>query len=648
MKNSTLGGFSSIDAFVDDKLKRFSESNKDLRALFEFMFAERSNVMFERSAGYRIVSATYGEVRERILRRAAVLGSRLESAAEGSVIGLYIENSAEWIELFWAILACGFRPLLMNMRLGRESLEQALDSVGAAAVIAADDNTRFSRQLLLLSELEPGADAPEPERFGESLFVMSSGTSAHVKVCEYSGEEFYHTIADSAEIIRRCPAMKKHYSGRLKQLAFLPFCHIFGLVAVYLWFGFFSRTFVLLKDYSPATLMDTIRRHEVTHIFAVPLFWNRVYDEAVKAIKARGEATEQKFLKGMRISRKLSRFPALARAFRKTVFREVREGLFGESISFMISGGSEIKPEVLEFFNCIGYRLANGYGMTEIGITSVELSDRLDLLSSGSVGLPFSSLEYRTGENSELFVKGPSAAKRIFEGGRVFERGEWFATGDIAELRGGRWYLAGRMDDLVISPTGENLNPGLIEDKLRVPGVRELALISLRENGLISPTLAVSVNPLLDCEGARAVYEGLRETISQNGLEGQISGIKLLRDPLIGENEFKLNRRRIAERIADGSLKVFDPFADARGGSPDDGLVQRIIGIFADVLGKDASEIAPDADFFLDEGGSSLDFFTVAARLQDEFGYRLPADQERTLSRPCDIADYLRHAANGD
>ena len=75
----------------------------------------------------------------------------------------------------------------------------------------------------------------------------------------------------------------------------------------------------------------------------------------------------------------------------------------------MISGGSTINLKTLEFFNAIGYHLANGYGMTEIGITSVELSDKKKLLNSGSVGLPFKGVEYRI-EDGRLLVRGDCLA----------------------------------------------------------------------------------------------------------------------------------------------------------------------------------------------------------------------------------------------
>lgn len=645
MKNTTLGGFSTINGYVADKLKRFSETNKDFAALFEFMFSERDNVLFEKSLGYRIAKITYGQTRDTLLRRAFVLREKLSDLPRGSVVGLYLENSAEWIELFWAILACGFDPLLMNTRLDRQSLEEALSCVDAKAVIASDGTQAFSIRTMLLSELEPQNEALEPASFGESIFVMSSGTSEHVKVCEYTGLELYQTLKDSFDIIRACPAMKKHYRGQLKHLAFLPFYHIFGFVAVYLWFGFFSRTFVLLKDYSPVTIMDTIRRHEVTHIFAVPLFWNKVYDEAIKAIDARGEKVADRFKKGLGAAERLSGVPLLLNAFRRAAFKKVRGELFGESTRFLISGGSEISKDVLGFFNGIGYHLANGYGMTETGITSAELSGDLRLLSSGSAGLPFSSVEYRLGDDGELYVKGSSLARKILEDGRELSRGEWFKTNDAAEFSNGRWYIKGRLDDLVISPTGENLNPCIIEDKLSIKGAKQVCLTSVRENGLITPVLAVQVDPALDGKGINGVYEDAKAALKANGLYGQIPRIALVREPLIGGDDFKLNRRKTAKRLERGELCALDPDECERTGSSD-ALTYRICGLFAKVLGKDPSSITPLTDFFLDAGGTSLDYFSFVTELQNEFGYALPEGSSRALSRPCDISDCIRQAVN--
>ena len=68
---------------------------------------------------------------------------------------------------------------------------------------------------------------------------------------------------------------------------------------------------------------------------------------------------------------------------------------------------------------------------------------------------------------------------------------------------------------------------------------------------------------------------------------------------------------------------------------------------FSVALGKEADEIALDADFFLDGGGASLDYFAMMTKLQEEFGIPFPADGEHGLKTVREISDYIRKVQNG-
>lgn len=629
----TLGGYSSINSYVDAKLKRFHAMPADFTSLYELMFSERSNIMYEKSEGYRITRSTYGEVRAHIEALAPSLAAALSGLAPNSVVGLYMPNDLHWLECFWAILRCGFRPLLMNLRLSDGMLEDALKSCHAAAVVS--DGKRFGPKTVLFSELDTAEPLADDAPFGTELLVMSSGTSSHVKLCAYSPEEFRCQIDDSYQIICECSQMKKHYNGQLKQLVFLPFYHIFGLVAVYIWFAFFSRTFVQLNDMAPQTIVNTIKRHEVTHIFAVPLFWQTVYEQAVKTIHARGEKTEKKFQKALKLSCALGGVPGLRTAFRKLAFREVRENLFGESICFMITGGSEIPPRVLEFFNGIGYHLADGYGMSEIGITSVELSRSSKLLNAGYVGKPMSSIEYRIDENGCLLVRGKALAKYVIEDGVVKLRGDWFQTKDLAECVNGHYRILGRNDDLVVAADGENLNPNLIEPLLTHPDVRGVCLIHAQ-----TPTLLVSVGADCPPEKQTALRAALNDRLAECNLAGRIGRMVLISDPLMREEEFKYNRRRLAEDYAAGKLHILAEGSRAERKN-DGNTAAAIRAMFAETLGKSADEIAPDADFFLDVGGSSLDYFALIAALEERFSVSFPTDNGKSLSTVRELSEYI-------
>ena len=636
MKITNIGGYPSVNSYVDAKLERYNSSDKSFEALFELMFSERENVLWEESKGYRISKTTYAQARENVLIRAARLRELLPNAKESSVVGLYMDNSLDWIEVFWAILCAGFCPLLLNLRLDDDTLEYALRVTDAAAVVS--DGKRFSAKTVLADELTQGAPCPGKNKFGTAVMVMSSGTSSHVKICAYTAGEFYCQIQGSYSIIRQCTQVKKHYEGELKLLTFLPFYHIFGLVAVYIWFAFFSRTFVRLNDMQPQTITNTIKRHKVTHIFAVPLFWEKVYEQAMRTISERGEKTVKKFNKGMEISRKLGDSP-LSDVFSKKAFREVRDGMFGESVQFMITGGSYISSQVMEFFNAIGYRLADGYGMSEIGITSVELSGKRSRLNSCSVGTPMMGMEYKINPDGELLVRGKAMAKYIIEDGEKHSNEGWFNTHDLASFENGCYRILGRRDDLIIAPNGENLNPNLIESKLEVSGVRGVCLVAAQENEKHVPTLLVSVSKYITGERLSAVEKQLRAKIAGLNLSGQITRLVFVEDSLMTDAEFKLNRARLSKTLGNGELTEVVPDR-ALAGRADDEIARKITLMFAMALQKPEDEIGYDADFFTDLGGTSLDYFSLVAGLRDEFRVSFHTG-DMSLSTVRELHDYI-------
>ena len=636
MTDYQIGGERSVNAFVEHKLKAFLEQGLSFETLYALMFRETGNVLYERSVGWKLESTTYGEAKAHAEQRAARLRQRLAGLDHDAVVGLYMDNSLAWIECFWAILIAGFRPLLMNLRLDRRLLEQALADAGCRAVIA--EAAGFSCPTLAPAELE-GEGLPVPAGpFGTGLLVMSSGTSEHVKVCLYTAEEFYYQICDSYAIIRRCRQIKKFSDGHLKLLAFLPFYHVFGLIAMYIWFAFFSRTFVHLPDLAPDTVVNTIRRHKVTHIFAVPLFWEKVYDQALRGIRDRGEETLARFERGLRLWEKLPR--PLAGLFSRVAFREVREKLFGESIRFMITGGSFIDPKILRFFNAIGYRLANGYGMTEIGITSVELSPARRWLCGGWVGGPMRCAEYSLAEDGELLVRGQVIARRVLEDGKETPRGDWFHTRDLAVCEQGHYRLLGRKDDLIVGSGGENLNPNLLEPLVQPENCAPVCLIGSRRGTKTVPVLLVPANRWASAEELEALRDEAAAKVEAAGLRGEIARLALVPGPLLLPEEFKLNRLRLARAWDSGDLKEIDLSA-RRAAEEGDELLRRITACFAEALGARPEEIGPDADFFLELGGTSLDYFALREELRAELGTSIPLES-LGLHTVRQFADYLR------
>ena len=618
----------SIDKFVNEKIKALEKTQKTFRDIYKLMFRDEDFVMFERLQGGRVVKTTYGECKKGVEKLSGVLNEKLQGFEKGKFVGLYANGSMAWVQAFWSILKNGFTPLLLNTRMDLARLNETLAPYEMVAVIS--DGQTFAQPTFLLSELIESAKnyaGESPDTWADEIVVMSSGTSLSAKLCVYKGENFYYQLVDSANIIRESKAIKRHYKGELKQLMFLPLYHIFGLAAMFMWFAFFSRTFVELKDQNPETILYTIRKHKVTHIFAVPLFWNIVYRLFKAELKKQGEKTQAKYEKAMALVHKTG-WNCLSKLF----FKSVREKIFGESICFLISGGSVISTEVLRFFNGVGYHLANGYGMSEVGITSVELSAKKSLLCDGAVGKPFSHIEYKIDEKGELLVQGKSTAAYIYtDGQREDLTGKWFHTQDKATEQNGRYFIHGRADDTMICADGENINPEWSEKQIRIDGSENHALVM--RDGVA--TLLIQIKKFTSATKREELRKAGQAELARLNLSGAVQSVRFTEEPLMGENDFKRNLRRLQ------SVALVDEEIAISKAEQADGIAAKVRECFAKALGVLAETIDGDAHFFFDLKGSSLDYFALLSALQTEFSVACPRSGDDCLYTVSQFAGYI-------
>lgn len=630
MKYTNIGPYKTLIQYVNYKYSLLSTNDTSFGMLYRLMFLDEKNIMFEKSEGYKISKFTYRDIKDRIEVKAFNIAKTLDNK-KGKCIAIYLDNDNRFIETYWAILKSGNNPLLLNTRLSDDTLEDALKTMDVELVIT--NGKTFSRKCIDVDSIEAGNATLDNEVFGEEMYIMSTGTSSKVKICAYRAVELFNVLKESKDIILKNKMIKKHYEGELKLLAFLPFYHIFGFVANYLWFAFYSRTFVLLKDNMPRTIQNTIKRHKVTHIFAVPLLWEKTYQAAIKEIRNRGEKTYNKFLKGM----KLASYPIIGKLITKYAFKEVRENIFGESISFLISGGSMISEEVLTFFNSVGYHLANGYGMSEVGITSVELSLDKKVLNRASIGEPLLGINYAINEEGELNIYGNTLSYYIIENGEKKYLEGRYNSHDLAVSKDNHYYLKGRKDDLIISSNGENVNPYEIEKLMNMGRIYETALIY--HSSFSSPTLLVGIDRYTSIQKMERIKKDLDNVIKKNNLTTLVGQVVFVNGSLLKENEFKINRNRLLKEYMDHSLSLYD--VNKTKEDDNDELLKKIKGLFAIALNKEEEDITSDFDFFLDGGGTSLDFYVISEAINEEYHLSIFKDNE-PLSTPQKIYQHIK------
>ena len=617
-------------------------SQKSLKDIFEIMFHEKDNILCEGNDGFRTYKYTYGEMKDRIEVGASALFEKIGATHE--YVALEMDNSPNWITAFWSILKSGNKPYLVNLRYPQSLTDGIIKTLNIKYVVC-EKESEIDALVITADELTVKGKEVPSDVFENEIAFSSSATSMNETVCFYTGYQISEQILNFEDILRESPRIAKHYKGSLKQLAFLPFYHVFGLFAVYFWFTFFGRTLVFLKDMSAETILKTVNRHEVTHIFAVPMLWHTIETKVWSTVRQQGEKKEKKLRKALTLMTKLQNiFPSFGPEIAKFVTKELTDKLFGRSVLFCISGGSYLRDSAMSLMNGIGYSLHNGYGMSEIGITSVELRKKPKDRNKNSIGHPFSSVEYKLDENGVLLVKGSSLAKKKLVNGEEIILDEWFYTEDNMVEKDGHYYILGRMGDIVIGENGENINPDMVEKIFTLKGSVMLSVLGLSEKENEELSLVVQLNPYATADNINAIINEAYKINSTLDSATSVRKFYFTFDQLAPPTAIKVSRTQLKKKIASGEVTL-TAFADMKakaeestGTSP---LLNDVTKIIAEVLSINPDDITPDSHIFYDLGASSIQYFSIVIKLAEHFNVSQESDNEKYSYTPREICEYI-------
>lgn len=617
-----------VKRFALNECRLLAESNRTFEDIYKIVFRNPQMVMAETSRGGEILTCTYDDASEKIDRLAR--GISKATGETGRFVGISVKNCIEWIIIFWAILKSGNKPFLVNLMQPVNASNSVLTTLSADYVIYLDGNvTDYGKKPLLYSELlklgESNIGDGAVPSFANEIAITTSGTSLNEKICIYSGAEITEQILNSKEAIGRDSDIARSCNGKIKIFAVLPLFHIFGLEATYLWLAFFRAVLVFPENMNPDTLLSTVRKHGITHIFAVPLLWHTIEKTVMRELSKQDQKTQNEFEKGVKLSLAVQNIaPHLGKKLASKLFKDIRARLFGDSVRFCISGGSYIKESALKLMNALGYSLINGYGMSEIGIAAANMERKPKDRMLTSIGKNFSSLQFDIRDGGKLFVKGDSVCKKIIINGTPAEQSEWFDTGDIAECDGqGRYYIKGRASDVIIGDNGENLNPDLAEREFELTDACAFCVMGDETNENLM--LVVQLPEGLSAEDFEALSKKISECEKKLPLSYRIKKIRYTKAPLSEAGDIKISRSKLKRDIANGSVQLFESFKELDSSiyDNDSELKKELRGIFASILNVSESEITNTGHFMNDLGGSSLDYFSLISAIDERFDITL-------------------------
>jgi long-chain acyl-CoA synthetase len=399
-------------------------------------------------AGERELS--FGELDERASRFAAVLASR--GVGRGDVVALAVGNDVRFVECMLGTLRAGAVGLLVNVKLGAETLAYVASHSEAkllvvdgalgdrAEALAAAPPARRPTLTLgggpagaepyeeALSAAQPHAGAADVDPDELALLMYTSGSTGRPKGCMLShGNTWWQARSDARTML-----LDEHDRG----LATGPLYHANALWGILLPMLFVGGSVAILPEFDAARVLESIDRHAVTFTSGTPSMFAL-----------------------------LLAHPEIGRYSLST-------------IEVLMCGSAPVPAElmsrIVDRFAC---EVVESYGLTEGGANVI--TPRWGIKKLGSTGLPVPDVEIRVvdpaddardcevDEIGELWTRSPANALGYLKDpettAQKFLPDGWLRTGDLFRRDAqGYCYFCGRTDDM-ISVGGENVYPKEVE-----------------------------------------------------------------------------------------------------------------------------------------------------------------------------------------
>lgn len=368
-----------------------------------------------------------------------------------------------------------------------------------------------------------GAD---PQADDLASIIYTSGTSGKAKGVMLSHRNFCQNI------IAAYHAQKAGKKDRW--LSILPMSHTYEMAFSVLYPIYVGGCVnYIQKPPTPSILMKAMKDVRPTIMCAVPLIIEKIYKNSVVPT-----IDKSKTLSWLRRKAPRLLYWLVGKKLYKT---------FGGKLKFFGIGGSKLDPTVEEFLNKARFPYAIGYGLTETAplITNACVGKTV----VGSIGVPAYNVQVKlqnvnpeTGEG-EIIAKGDNVMLGYYRDPErtrsVLTDDGWFRTNDLACMDSkGRYYIKGRLGNMIVGPSGENIYPEEIEQVINdIRGVEE-SLVIERDGKLVA--LVKFEDEVVDWDGLekeeqfleklearkKAVMDYVNKRVSKQSKIGEVNAMK--------------------------------------------------------------------------------------------------------------------------
>ena len=339
-----------------------------------------------------------------------------------------------------------------------------------------------------------------------ATLIYTSGTTGKPKGVMLSHRNIVQNVLAS---IPRLPLIE----GASRVLSFLPLCHIFERVLIYVYQH--AGVSVYFAE-SLETIGADAQEIKPNLMSVVPRLLEKVFNKIyAKGSKLKG-LKKKLFFWAVALGERFEPYRANGwwyevqlKIAKKLIFSKWRAGLGGE-LHTMVCGSAALHPRLSRVFCASGMMVMEGYGLTETSpVVSVGMQAN-KFFKIGTVGKPIHNVEVKIAEDGEILIKGPNVMQGYYkdpERTASVMTADYFHTGDKGELDGeGFLKITGRKKEMFKTSGGKYIIPTLIEN-------------ALKESNFIEQVMVIGENQKMPAALIQPNFEFLLEWIERKNLK---------------------------------------------------------------------------------------------------------------------------------
>ncbi len=473
----------------------------EIKRLFDFPYYQLENFPLEKALGTKYNGAWETISTQQYIDKANAISRgllRLGIQPNDKIAVISSSNRTEWNILDIGVLQLGAQNVPIYPTITEENYEYVLNHSEATYCFVSDKevleklnsikhNTKL-KEVYSFDEIEGCKNWKEVLELGEdksnqddveklkdsvkaedlATLIYTSGTTGRPKGVMLSHNNIVSDVMGSA---LRVP----FETGAYVALSFLPVCHIFERMIMYL-YQYYSVSVYFAESIDK--ISDNLKEVKPHVITAVPRLLEKVYDKIIAKGTALGGIKQKLFYWAVELGLEFEPYGAngwwyetkLSLA-RKLIFSKWKEGL-GGNIELIVSGSAALQPRLARVFAAAEIPVMEGYGLTETSPVVAVNDLRNRGFKVGTVGKVIDNVEVVIAEDGEILTKGPNLMigyyKEPEKTREAIDENGFFHTGDIGEIDSeGFLKITDRKKEMFKTSGGKYVAPQIIENIMK-------------------------------------------------------------------------------------------------------------------------------------------------------------------------------------